>query len=262
MPTTYTHDLFGKTVYQKLDDRLREIIMRHKMAYIVGLHGPDILFYVRPFHTNRINAMGHRLHDEEAADFFEKGAQIYRESSDEGVLAYLFGFVCHFMLDSTCHPYIEDYIEKTGAGHDEIETELDRAMMEATGKNPFFYHPSHVIRPTQDCVHSIASVLDGITEKEARHMLRAMKFYTNITVCKTKLKRNLLLGAARGIGIYRFVQGRVIRRHPLPVCKQSTEELTHLFKLAIPETVTVLEDFYRSVQNGEEMSFRFHRNYH
>ncbi len=261
MPTTYAHDLFGKRVYQKLDGSLQEVIRRHRAAYIVGLHGPDILFYVRPFHKNRFVEMGHCMHRETAADFFAKGIERYRAEKDDGVRAYLLGFVCHFMLDSTCHPYIGQYMEKTGARHDEIETEFDRAMMEATGKNPFFYHPSHVIHATRDCVRSIAAVLDGVTEKDVRHMLRSMKFYTNITVCPTAFKRRLLLGAAKTFGIYRFVQGRVIRKCPLPVCRQSTEELKQLFKLAIPETVTVLEEYDKCLQNGGEVSFRFHRNY-
>lgn len=261
MPTTYAHDLFGKTVYQKLDSEIKEIIARHKMAYTVGLHGPDILFYVRPFHKNRINEMGQRMHREEAAGFFARGSALYRETGDEGILAYLLGFVCHFMLDSTCHPYIGDYMEKTGAGHDEIETDLDRALMIDSGKNPFFYRPSSVIHPTNDCVHSIAAVLQEVSEKEVRHMLRAMKFYTNITVCPTAVKRRLLLGAARAAGAYRLVQGRIIRKHPLPVCEESTRELKRLFRLAVPETVTVLENYYRGTLAGEEVDSRFCRDY-
>lgn len=261
MPTTYAHDLFGKTVYQKLSSEIQEVIIRHKAAYTAGLHGPDILFYVRPFRKNRFNEAGHRMHSEEAADFFEKGKELYRATGNEGALVYLLGFVCHFMLDSSCHPYIRDYMEKTGVSHEEIETELDRALMEATGKNPFFYHPSRVIRPTNDCVQSIAAVLGNVSEKDVRHMLRAMKFYTNATVCRTPLKRKLLLGAAKFLGVSTFVQGRVILKYPRLSCEQCTEELKRLFKLAIPETVTVLEEYYRNVQRQEEIAFRFRRNY-
>lgn len=261
MPTTYAHDLFGKTVYGKLDSEIKEVIARHRMAYTVGLHGPDILFYVRPFHKNRINEMGQRLHREEAAGFFERGGALYRETKDEGVLAYLLGFVCHFMLDSTCHPYIGEYMKRTGAGHDEIETELDRALMEDSGKNPFFYHPACVIHPTKDCVHSIAAVLPEVSEKEVYHMLRAMKFYTGITVCPTPLKRKVLLGASKAVGAYSLVQGRIMRKEPRPVCAESTEELERLFWLAVPETVTVLERYYRSVLSGEDVDARFDRNY-
>ncbi|SDG91277.1 zinc dependent phospholipase C family protein [Marvinbryantia formatexigens] len=261
MPTTYAHDLFGKTVYKKLDSEIKELIARHSMAYTVGLHGPDILFYVRPFQKNRINELGQKLHQEEAAGFFARGGVLYRETKDEGVLAYLLGFVCHFMLDSTCHPYIGEYMKKTGAGHDEIETELDRALMEEQGKNPFYYHPACVIHPTADCVHSIAAVLPEVTEKEVRHMLRAMKFYTGFTVCSSALKRKFLLGASKALGAYGLVQGRIMRKEPRPICQESTKELKRLFGLAVPETVTVLERYYRCVLSGEEPEARFNRNY-
>ena len=45
MPTTYTHDAFGKAVYQKLPEEIKQVIAGHKMAFLIGLHGPDLLFY-------------------------------------------------------------------------------------------------------------------------------------------------------------------------------------------------------------------------
>lgn len=47
------------------------------------------------------------------------------ESSRE--YAYLMGFVCHFILDSECHPYVEEYIEKSGVQHLEIEEEFEKS---------------------------------------------------------------------------------------------------------------------------------------
>ena len=45
MPTTFTHDLFGREVYRMLPQEEREKIRRHGRLYRIGLHGPDILFY-------------------------------------------------------------------------------------------------------------------------------------------------------------------------------------------------------------------------
>ncbi len=39
MPTTYTHDVFGKMVYQKLPENLKEIVEEHMNAYRIGQHG-------------------------------------------------------------------------------------------------------------------------------------------------------------------------------------------------------------------------------
>lgn len=42
---------------------------------------------------------------------------------------------------------------------------------------------------------------------------------------------------------------------------QSTEELMALLRLAIPETVTVLEDFYDTLEDVQNLNGRFERNY-
>ena len=44
MPTTYTHDLFGKRVYRKLPAKLQHLIRSNGNLYRIGQHGPDILF--------------------------------------------------------------------------------------------------------------------------------------------------------------------------------------------------------------------------
>ncbi|MDO4345241.1 MAG: zinc dependent phospholipase C family protein [Eubacteriales bacterium] len=261
MPTTYAHDMFGKMVYHKLEEDIQELISRNKMQYIIGLHGPDILFYTRPFHKNRVNGLGYRLHQEDAAGFFERGRKLYCQTRNEGILAYLLGFICHFMLDSTCHPYIGTYMEKTGTSHDEIETEFDRELMVNSGKNPFHYHPSSVIHISKECVRDISEVLEGMSEKDICHTLKAMKFYTNFTVCPTEFKRKILLSLARTGGFYSMVQGRIIRKKPRASCEESTRELKRLFRLAIPETVTVIEDFYRNIESSGELGYRFWRNY-
>ena len=261
MPTTYAHDLFGKLVSQRLDKKAQEMLNKHKNQFAIGLHGPDILFYVHPFCTNRVNRVGYTMHQQTAEEFFKKGRALYQQTKDEALLAYLSGFVCHFMLDSSCHPFIGKYIDKTGAPHDEIETEFDRALMEQTGKNPFRYHPACVIHGERESIRVISSVLDGIAEKDVRQALWGMKLYTGITVCKGPLKRNFMLGVGKVAGIYDLVQGRIIRRQPVERCLQSTQELKRLFKLAVPETVTVLDEFLKNIESTGELNPRFNRNY-
>lgn len=49
MPTTYTHDLFGKRVCRKLPEKLQHLIRSNGNLYRIGQHGPDIffLFYIK-----------------------------------------------------------------------------------------------------------------------------------------------------------------------------------------------------------------------
>ena len=61
MPATYAHYIFGKKVYRALPGELREMIKENKAAYLLGLHGPDLLFYYKPYSKNRINQLGVKI---------------------------------------------------------------------------------------------------------------------------------------------------------------------------------------------------------
>lgn len=49
MPTTYTHDKFGKDVYKKLPEHIKAVIRKGKGVYRIGQHGPDIFFTINRF---------------------------------------------------------------------------------------------------------------------------------------------------------------------------------------------------------------------
>lgn len=69
MPTTFTHDVFGKDVWKLLPKQLKGIIRENEEVYRIGLHGPDIFFYYYPFMKNKTNQIGHRMHKENASEF-------------------------------------------------------------------------------------------------------------------------------------------------------------------------------------------------
>ncbi len=261
MPTTYAHDLFGKMVYHRLDPEIQEKIKKYQTTYQIGLHGPDILFYVRPFHKNRFNQMAHRLHREEAAGFFERGRELYQKTGNEEILVYLLGFICHFMLDSTCHPYISEYMKKTGARHDEIETEFDRALMVRTGKDPFHYQPGSVIRIEKNSVDAISEVMEGMNHKDIVRALMGTKFYTRLPICDSEKKRKVKLAVARILFMYRLADGRIIRGEPKDICLESTQHLTQLFLQTVPEAAAMINEYYKQRNGLDRLNVRFDRNY-
>jgi len=136
MPATYAHYIFGKKVYKQLPQNVQQMIKENKEAFWLGLHGPDLTFYYRPLSKNRVNQTGHQMHKELASEIFEFGREQYQERPSYVLLSYLCGFLCHFVLDSECHPYISRYMEEHGLGHTEIETEFDRYLMVKDGKHP------------------------------------------------------------------------------------------------------------------------------
>lgn len=96
MPSTYAHYRMGQEVIKQVSAPARDIIMKHKQLYDIGLHGPDILFYYHPLVTNPVNAIGYGLHERSGKYFFGKAAEIIETASDkEAALAYIYGFICH-----------------------------------------------------------------------------------------------------------------------------------------------------------------------
>ena len=52
MPGTYAHYAFGKKVLAQVDDEIKNIILKNMDLFLIGLHGPDILFYYKPLIYN------------------------------------------------------------------------------------------------------------------------------------------------------------------------------------------------------------------
>lgn len=46
MPAAYAHYYFGKKVYKTLPKQEQEMIREGKYAFLLGLHGPDLLFTI------------------------------------------------------------------------------------------------------------------------------------------------------------------------------------------------------------------------
>lgn len=133
MPATYAHYRFGAAMLGRMPADLRRTAKRHRRLFDVGLHGPDLFFYYRPVCPNRITALGSKFHRQTGREFFTRVCRSLRlEPSDPGQ-AYLYGALCHYVLDSYCHPMILE-ASADGLGHVRIETEFDRYLMELDGK--------------------------------------------------------------------------------------------------------------------------------
>ena len=147
MPTTYTHFAYGRDVLAILPGPVQEEIRPYIHFYDIGVHGPDILFYYRSFRRNSVNQYGVKVHHEPGAVFFRHAMKEYLlQGCRPEAKAYLAGFMTHYILDSTCHPYIRLQIRRTGISHTEIETDFDAVLMEEDGKNPRKYHTAKHLR--------------------------------------------------------------------------------------------------------------------
>mgnify|MGYP000896564501 CR=1 FL=1 len=117
MPTTYTHYAYGQDVFKKLPEQIQKSIEPYMDYYNIGVHGPDILFYYHSYHKNSVNQYGIKVHHEPAREFFKRAFKVFQvQKNKRAACAYLAGFMTHFILDSTCHPYVRKRIKETLGG--------------------------------------------------------------------------------------------------------------------------------------------------
>lgn len=172
MPSIITHDTFGRELYSDLNDVIGQS-EDEKHAFLLGCQGPDIFFYglINPLAQNA-NKLAGRLHRKNAAltiaslaisvdrikenkksedELAQEALQttslpelkkLYRPSAKEIARAYCLGFLMHWELDATVHPFIYSqqyaYCDAGVEGldrssqsevHVEIEKELDELVL-------------------------------------------------------------------------------------------------------------------------------------
>lgn len=262
MPTTYTHDLFGKHIYRRLPKEMREVIRENGNLYRIGLHGPDILFYLLPDH--RVTKTGVQMHKETARPFFEKGMEKVRNTGDRALLAYLLGFGCHYLLDSKCHPLVNRMDEDGTISHTLSEKELDRALMIETGRNPLHFYPSDCIVPKLSYAEVIHEAIPTISPKKIYWSLRMMKGITNAMVCDNNGRRKKALAFAGNLINKTEAASaleHIMEKTPVAGSKEPVLKLKQLFAEEVEEAPQYLEELYSLASGEHSLSERFDRTY-
>lgn len=262
MPAIYAHHAFGREVKKKLPALEKALIRKYPEYFEIGLQGPDILFFYRFYEKNKVNKTGYRIHEEKAALFLEKGRRVIKEkgiSSPEG--AYLLGFLCHFMLDSACHPYVAEQMEKHQIGHVALESEFEKYMLRRDGKDALSYPMGWLVPAGRGLAGSIAPFYEGISEKEIEKSLRDMKRCKTVLVAPGKGKWKLLNGIMKLTGKYEDISGHLFRPGTDKRCRESNEGLWSRFENEVPETAGMLVTMYELLTKEGPLPERFNRNF-
>lgn len=262
MPTTYTHDLFGKIVYKQLPEEIRKVIRKNGDLFRIGLHGPDILFYDL---TNlSVSSIGVEMHSIPAASFFLRGMSMVRARDDERLLAYLLGFGCHYLLDSVCHPYVEDMAKAKVITHTLLEKEFDRTLMLETNKNPYHFYPSDCIVPKVSYARVIRKMFPVLGTRDILVSLRMMKFLTNAMVYDNRGKRRFLVALVTRIAGKRKSRSALeffMEKDPVPGSEKPVKELHRYFDQAAEEAPAYIEELYSLSKEELPLSKRWNRTY-
>lgn len=246
MPSTYAHERFGNLVYDHLPENLQEKISEEQDLYHIGLQGPDILFYCDPFGINGTAEAGRLMHKMSGRMFFARETDLLERQNGsirEAGEVYMYGMLCHYVLDSACHGFINRYARELGVSHGVIEGEFDRSLIAEEGRVPVEedmtanFHPSK----RSDEVISIFYPAQGL--KIISKSTKRFKFFHRVLRCPGSLKRNFLYTGLKVIKQYDALRGHITSEKPVPECAESCLHLRKILVESVPEAVRLIKVF-------------------
>lgn len=109
MPATITHAFFAKDIYDILPAEIHNKINLNRCKTF-GQSTDSLMFYnlfsILP--GKKIRSFQKFFHTNQTQEFFINVLKYMKENNlqDEDCYSFLIGFICHYILDSTFHPYV------------------------------------------------------------------------------------------------------------------------------------------------------------
>ena len=265
MPAIYTHVRFGEEVLSALPALLAVPVEKHKESFYLGTQGPDLLFYHKPFKSKEKNPArkkGWYLHTISPESFFLNGAKIlladksnydengtFRPNSAE--CAYLIGFLCHFTLDCTTHPYIDSH-SINGLSHGKIESELDKHHFKKQRNKSRGFNTAKLFFPNDESKKASAAILD-VSEKESGKAMKTMRFINGLFSHKCGFVHGFCHAVLSLVGMNKNGFGDMfIHKKDDEQASALLPTLDTLFAQAIQTAKTVITEFFANIQSSVE----------
>lgn len=243
MPTTYAHYRFGQDVLGRLDGETKELIHNNIDIFNYGIYGPDILFF-HSIGSDKITKKGSTNHHEPFKIILSYATSQTASAKDKAVyLAYIFGFICHFALDSYCHGYVNYTKNINGMTHGGMENEFDRFLMELDGHNPRKFKPVMHMKPTRELANQIAYVYPEIDSKTAYKCIKAMRRSCSFCVPTNPFKELIITISLFFSGNMRKKSGIVISRRKDLRSEETNSELFELYQRAVEVAAKLISKF-------------------
>ncbi len=238
MPSAYAHYRFGTNLLPTLPADMRKTIQRFRQLFDMGLHGPDIFYYASPM--SKAGTLGIKYHEQTGKEFFNRVCRSLRLNPSEAADAYLYGVLCHYCLDSACHPFVTGMDQQGIAEHAQMETEFDRYLLELDGKTPPHSQDlSGMIRLTQGECATVAQFYPAAQERQVRASVKNMAAFLHLLAAPEGLRRNLLKAGVSVIA--RQFKNVVMTEGPNPSCARMDAVLMEHYSRAMERFPDMLE---------------------
>lgn len=231
MPATYAHYRFGAAMLDRMPGDICRTAKRNRRLFDVGLYGPDLFFFYRPVVSTKIGRLGNKFHRQTGREYFCRVCRNLRLEPSEEAKAYLYGVLCHYALDSHCHPLVEAFSWEGIASHSRIEAEFDRFLLDMDGKQPPYgmrltKHMTLTDRETEIVAGFYPGAEAGHVKESLAGMVRIRKM---LELPEGPVRRAVLKTVSAGSETFRDM---IVKPQPDETCRMLNQPLFERYRKA------------------------------
>jgi hypothetical protein len=257
MPSVYAHYRFGNELTQLLPEDVKSIITKHRELYNLGLQGPDILFFYHPVFHNYVNRLGHQIHLWKGRRFFQTAVrQVRCQREQEESIAYLCGVVCHYALDSICHPYVNQCVQEKKLSHTGIEGSFERLLL-VEDHLPLNYLITNSLKADKSRSEFISQFYGKATGEQLYRATRTMILCNDGLRLKDSILKRLIFFILRLIGKYESISGMVITDVADSKFADTDRHMRELYNEAKATAVSMINELLASIRTRAPLSSDF-----
>lgn len=240
MPACLTHYLFARNVLQDISEKESMDLC----SFYWGAQGPDFLFCHRYFPWMKGRSLKHYGNDLHSSarpsETFSAMRRFLEHHNDPVYRSYVYGFLCHYALDSTSHPYInalasalreERPYETQTTMHGEVEAALDAIVLRhETGKLPSEVSLGKMFPKNEPVQRRIAKLYrevifqvfgDDVSEEELLRATQDAHFVFSCLTDRTGLKKRLF-------DVVEANRAHVVSSHIVPLTERDDIDYANL----------------------------------
>lgn len=270
MPACLTHHQFARDAASRLEEPVAD-----RTAFFWGAQGPDFLFCHRYFQAaakkevKSLKEYGSALHRTSPSATLSAMRDFLFRRPDPSYRSYVYGFLCHYALDSTAHPYVNSRSkslcesrpsENPSTMHGEIEASLDAIVLRwKTGKLPSEVKLKDMFPKNEGVQRKIAAlyrdVLFGIygTNVSEEELYQSTKDAHFVFACcndRTGLKRRIFSALEKGRPSY-------VTSHLVPLTEDPEPDFANtLHEEWIWKNFASRQDFFELYEEALELAVK------
>ena len=273
MPYNFTHALVGLTAQRATTEAAAALTRAHLGEFLIGTMGPDPYFgdtMPKPLFAPARADIADQLHSLDARVLFSALFPLAQASRVKQ--AYVLGFLCHFLLDTTAHPYIEARF--FGERHTPAEIQMDLMMTDRLSfpgvpeKPARFYRTRHLNELDELHAQLCQALFGQSTRGVFARGYRKWILINSLTYDPRNAKRRFFSGIERLLHIPGKITDYLVSRHPdpddrlnlshscwsAPWAKEALREqsFVELFDLACAEAPGLMDAAYLAMNGNHD----------